>query len=125
MLGEGTVMKTFAWTLALALVACGGIVPSAAAQGRTLGQTVDDVTLTAAVKAKLVADRAQNLFKVDVDSVNGVIRLKGTVVTEGDRIEAERLARRTSGVRDVINELRVEARAGDTLREPAASPRTQ
>lgn len=110
-------MKVLAWTLAIVFVAGSGIVPIATAQDRTLGQTVDDVTLTATVKTKLLADRAQNLFKVDVDIVKGVVRLKGTVATEDDRIEAERLARRTSGVREVINELKVEA--------PAASPRTQ
>jgi osmotically-inducible protein OsmY len=57
------------------------------------------------VKAKIVAGRARNLFKINVDTENGVVRLKGTVPAEADKIEAS---------------------AGDTPREPAAaSPRTQ
>jgi hyperosmotically inducible periplasmic protein len=119
-------MNVLVWTLAIVLAVTGGIVPIAAAQDRTLGQKIDDATLTAAVKAKLVADRARNLFKINVDTENGVVRLKGTVPAEEDKIEAERLARRTAGVRDVINELKIEASASDTPREPAAaSPRTQ
>lgn len=117
-------MKALVWTLTLALAVTAGGVPAATAQDRTLGETVDDVTLTARVKAKLVADRANNLFKVDVNAFRGVIRLKGAVATEDDRIEAERLTRRTAGVRDVVNELTVEGRA-EALREPvSASPRT-
>ena len=56
------------------------------------------------MKTKLVADRAKNLVKVNVDTHQGVVHLKGTVLSEEDKIEAERLARRTAGVRDVINE---------------------
>jgi hyperosmotically inducible protein len=110
-------MNRLVWTLALILALMGGLVPIAMAQDRTLGQKVDDATLTTAVKTKLVADRARNLVKVNVDTHQGVVHLKGTVPSEEDKIEAERLARRTAGVRDVINELTVEA--------GSASPRTR
>ena len=118
-------MNALVWMLAIVLAVTGGVVPIAGAQDRTLGQKVDDATITASVKAKLVADHPQNLVKVNVDTENAVVRLSGIVPTEAHRIEAEHLARRTNGVRDVVNELQVEARAGDTPRAPAASPRTQ
>ena len=35
--------------------------------GKTAGQNIDDTTITAAVKSKLVADRASNLTRVDVE----------------------------------------------------------
>lgn len=107
-------MKSLICTLAMILVVAGGLVPLAAAQDRTIGQTVDDATITTAVKAKLVADHPQNLVKVNVDTTRGVVRLSGIVNAEEHRIEAERLARRTGGVRDVVNDLKVEA--------PAAAP---
>jgi hyperosmotically inducible protein len=116
-------MKHLIWTLAIALTVTGGLVPMAAAQDRTIGTKVDDATITAAVKARLVADRPQNLVKVDVDTRSGVVHLQGIVPTEEDRMEAERLARRTDGVLDVKNDLKVQASADDTPRDPAASPR--
>jgi len=47
------------------------------------------------------------------------VRLYGKVPTAEDKFEAERVARRANGVKDVNNELRVEAsNAG-----PSASPK--
>ena len=64
-----------------------------------------------------MADRAKNLLAVNVDTEQGVVHLRGTVPTERDKMEAERLARTTKGVVDVKNDLKV-----DTA---AASPRTR
>jgi hyperosmotically inducible periplasmic protein len=115
-------MKRFVGTVlsVLALVASvtAALAPAASAQDRTIGQRVDDTVLTSAVKAKLVADRAKNMVDVNVDVKDGVVRLRGTVATEADKYEAERLAARTQGVKAVVNELT----ARDTA---AASPRTR
>lgn len=48
------------------------------------------------------------------------MRLQGSVPTEPDRAEAERLARGTNGVRQVVNELRIEARATGADRDDTA-----
>jgi hyperosmotically inducible protein len=47
--------------------------------GQTAGQYVDDRTITASVKSKLVADRVGNLTRVDVDTTNQVVSLNGVV----------------------------------------------
>jgi hyperosmotically inducible protein len=91
----------------------------AADTGRTVGERVDDAKITTNVKAKLGADSVKNLVKVDVDTQDGVVRLQGTVPTAADKAEAERLARGVNGVRDVMNDLRVEAPSAS----PSASPR--
>ena len=47
--------------------------------GQTAGQYVDDSTITASVKAKLVGDKIANLTRVDVDTTNKVVSLNGVV----------------------------------------------
>ncbi len=76
--------------------------------GTTAGETVDDATITAAVKSKLVADRAANLTRVDVDTNNGTVYLNGTVETAEQRARAEQLARQAQGVKAVVNNLQVQ-----------------
>jgi osmotically-inducible protein OsmY len=111
-------MKHLALALALGLAASATVAPHAAAQGRTIGQRVDDAAITASVKTKLVADQAKNLVHVDVDTRSGVVHLQGMVPTERDKIQAEQLARSTDGVVSVQNDLVVGSSG-------AASPRTR
>ena len=103
-------------TLLMVLAVVGG--PAQAAD-RSIGEKLDDTKITTAVKAKLAADRVKNLVNVGVETNDGVVRLYGKVPTPEDKFEAERVARRTNGVRDVTNELRVEK--PDT--SPSASPK--
>ena len=76
--------------------------------GQTAGQYVDDRTITATVKSKLVADRASNLTRVDVDTTNQVVSLNGVVQTADQKQRAEELAMQVSGVRRVNNNLQVQ-----------------
>ena len=75
--------------------------------GKTAGRNVDDATLTASVKAQLVADKAANLVRVDVDTNNGVVYLNGTVESGEQKDRAEQLAKRVDGVKKVVNNLQV------------------
>jgi hyperosmotically inducible periplasmic protein len=78
--------------------------------GKSAGQAVDDTTITASVKAKLVADKASNLTRVDVDTNNATVYLNGTVETPDQKLRAEQLARESRGVRGVVNNLQVQKR---------------
>jgi hyperosmotically inducible protein len=78
--------------------------------GKSAGRTVDDATITAAVKSKLVADKATNLTRVDVDTNNGTVYLNGTVDNAEQKTRAEQLARQANGVRAVVNNLQVQKR---------------
>jgi len=78
--------------------------------GKTAGQNVDDATITASVKSTLVADKAANLTRIDVDTNNGVVALNGVVESGDQKARAEQLARRVDGVRNVINNLQVQKR---------------
>ena len=78
--------------------------------GQSAGQNVDDTTISASVKSKLVADRAANLTRVDVDTTNRVVALNGVVESAEQKRRAEELARQVDGVRRVDNNLQVQRR---------------
>lgn len=75
--------------------------------GRGAGQTIDDASVTASVKSRLVADRAVNLTRVDVDTNDGTVYLKGTVESAEQKTRAEQLAWQATGVKNVVNNLQV------------------
>jgi hyperosmotically inducible protein len=76
--------------------------------GQSTGQYVDDRTITSRVKAKLVAEKATNLTRVDVDTVNRVVSLNGIVQSREQRTRAEQLALQVNGVREVKNNLQIQ-----------------
>ena len=75
--------------------------------GRTVGEAVDDKTILASVKTKLVADKPSNLTKVNVDVTNGTVYLTGNVESAEIKARAERLAHDVRGVKSVVNNLQV------------------
>ncbi len=78
--------------------------------GETAGQYVDDSTITATVKSKLVAEKAANLTRVDVDTTNQVVSLTGIVESPDQKQRAEQLAMQVKGVKRVQNNLQVQAK---------------
>jgi len=88
----------------LALVGCQAMT------GKTAGRNVDDASLTASVKSTLVADKAANLTRIDVDTNNGVVSLNGVVESAQQKARAEELARRVDGVRGINNNLQISSR---------------
>jgi hyperosmotically inducible protein len=84
---------------------------------QTVGEEIDDATITTKIEAKLTGDPDVSAFNVDVDTNDGVVRLSGEVEKAEAKAEAEKLARDTEGVRRVINDITVgEGRgAGDRL----------
>lgn len=76
--------------------------------GKSAGTNVDDATITASVKSKLVADRAANLTRVDVDTNGATVYLNGTVDSPEQKARAEQLAQQAQGVKSVVNNLQVQ-----------------
>jgi hyperosmotically inducible protein len=75
--------------------------------GRSAAANVDDAGITASVKTKIVADKAANLTRIDVDTSRGTVYLNGLVDSAQQRTRAERLAKQISGVKSVVNNLQV------------------
>ena len=76
--------------------------------GQTAGQYVDDTTITASVKAKLIGDKTANLTRIEVDTTNQVVTLNGIVESADQKAKAEQLARQVGGVKSVKNNLQVQ-----------------
>jgi hyperosmotically inducible protein len=88
--------------LVLATAACQSMT------GKSTGTNIDDASITASVKSKLVAEKAGNLTRVDVDTNNGTVYLNGTVESPEQRSRAEQLAWQAKGVKSVVNNLQVQ-----------------
>ncbi len=75
--------------------------------GETMGQNIDDTTITTSVKTKLAAEKGITLTRVQVDTNRGVVQLTGVVDSASDRSKAEQIARGVGGVKSVVNNLQV------------------
>ena len=75
--------------------------------GETMGQNIDDTTITTTVKTKLAAEKGITLTRVQVDTNRGVVQLTGVVDSASDRSKAEQIARGVGGVKSVVNNLQV------------------
>lgn len=82
---------------------------AAATAARDAAPVVEDAGVTAAVKTRLLADPDVAGLRIDVDTKDNVVTLTGTVKTAAQVAEAERIARETTGVERVINNLKVGA----------------
>ncbi len=102
-------MKTFlvAAAVALSLAGCAGMPGGQGGPTRTAGQAVDDVTIGTKMKAALAADPELSALKINVDTTQGNVRLRGEVKTIGLRRKAEDMARKIEGVKSVDNMLMV------------------
>lgn len=75
--------------------------------GPVVEEALDDATISAKVKANLIADPEVRALDIDVDTIDGRVTLQGKVATESQKAEAEKLARITPGVRQVLNLIQV------------------
>jgi hyperosmotically inducible periplasmic protein len=101
-------MRALAKTAAMLLVLVMATAACESMTGKSAGTNVDDATITASVKSKLVADKAANLTRVDVDTNSGTVYLNGTVESPEQKARAEQLARQAQGVKSVVNNLQVQ-----------------
>jgi hyperosmotically inducible protein len=76
-----------------------------------LGDTLDDAWIHMKVVAQLIGSTTTPERKINVDVVNNVVTLRGTVETAEQKAEAERIAKGTEGVKRVVNQLKVGAAA--------------
>jgi osmotically-inducible protein OsmY len=92
----------------LRIEAPGGL-PTDSERARTSGQLSDD-DIADRIAAKYYRDENVGGNDIDVNASAGVVTLTGTVDTEGERRRAVMIARRSVGVRDVKDDLKVESR---------------
>lgn len=73
----------------------------------------DDATITGSIKSKFLWNDHVEGLDINVDTYNGVVKLKGEADTSANRNLAEQIAQNTEGVRRVENHLTIEGEAVD------------
>ncbi len=76
-------------------------------QDRSFGTWIDDTTMTARVKSKLLANPNTKGMQIHVDTRSDVVTLSGNVASAEEKSLAEELARNTGDVKDVRNQLMI------------------
>jgi hyperosmotically inducible periplasmic protein len=91
--------------------------------GPVAQEVLNDAGITARIKAKLIADPEVAGLHIDVDTVDGRVTLNGKVASEDQRAEAEKLATRTDGVKEVVNLIQVAGKPSPPATPPAPRQR--
>lgn len=70
-------------------------------------RAIEDGRVTSKIKAKMALDETVKALDLNVDTKDGVVTVKGEVASEAERQRALALARETSGVKQVVDQVRV------------------
>jgi hyperosmotically inducible periplasmic protein len=97
------------------------VSPARTSEERSFGEVVDDASITATVKSKLLWGKNTDGMEVDVDTRMGTVTLNGSADNGASRELAGRMAENTRGVVSVDNKLVVnEAQPASNVKvEPA------
>lgn len=76
--------------------------------GKSVGETIDDSTISTRVKTALLNDPDVGGMRIDVDTFKGVVTLSGAVKSPAERDKAIAIARRIGGVTDVKSTLQIQ-----------------
>lgn len=100
-------LKTFCCLLItmlmLSLSGCGG--HSMYGSSPSYSTTTSDQAITDSIRAKLAADDLTKAYKVDIQTSDGVVVLRGTVTNPQIKRRAQAIAKNEPGVRSVVNEI--------------------
>ena len=97
--------KAPAWMIALLVI----LPLLVSACGKTVGETIDDATITTRVKTALLNDPQVAGLKIDVDTTKGIVTMSGIVRSRDEEQRAVQIARGVPGVEDVKATLQVQA----------------
>lgn len=99
-------MKKLILSTAIVLTTLMGATGCAVTSGQSsVGQYVDDATITTRVKTKFAEDKSVSAMRINVETLNGVVQLSGFATSETERAHAVSLARGTPDVKDVRNSI--------------------
>ena len=101
-------MKKTAMTLSLSgLLAFTTVGCAVTRDQSTVGEYVDDATITTRVKAKFAEDPKVSAMAISVETLKGNVQLSGFAKNASEKASAETIARSTPGVRGVTNSITV------------------
>lgn len=71
----------------------------------SVGQYVDDSTITARVKTRLAQDKQVSASRIEVETLNGTVQLSGFATSDTEKLRAAQLAREVPNVNNVRNDI--------------------
>lgn len=98
-------MRMICYVLSVAI--CIGIAGCASHPKNVAEERFDDTAITSKIRAKLANDATLHLFRINVDTRQGIVTLSGTLLTEDRKRRAAELAATVDGVQQVENLLQV------------------
>lgn len=99
-------MKTLILAAAVAVSAAAGLGGCAVTSGQsTVGQYVDDATITTRVKARFADDPQVSAMRISVETLNGEVQLSGFAASEAEKAKAGEVARGVPDVKSVRNNI--------------------
>jgi hyperosmotically inducible protein len=86
------------------------IDPEHSKESSSVSHIIPDSAITAALKAKFLADERINGLDIHVETINGEVTLVGMVPNESIKERAEAIANNTNGVKNIVSKLKVEGK---------------
>ena len=83
------------------------IVVKADAPGETMGEKVDDASITTQVKFALLHHKSTSALKTKVTTIDGVVRVTGDASTAAEKALVTKLAEDVRGTKSVTNDMTV------------------
>jgi osmotically-inducible protein OsmY len=85
------------------------IAKTPAQPDQTIGETIDDASITAQVKSSLMSHRSTSAVKTKVATTDGVVTLSGTAKNAAEKSLVTKLVKDIIGVTSVINNMTIAA----------------
>ena len=83
------------------------IASASAKSDETMGEKIDDASITAQVKSSLLSHRSTSAIKTKVQTTDGVVTVSGTAKNEAEKSLVTKLATDINGVTSVINNMTI------------------
>ena len=83
------------------------IAKNPAQPGETIGEKIDDASITAQVKSSLLSHRSTSALKTKVSTTDGVVTVSGIAKNAAEKSLVTKLANDVSGVTSVVNDMTI------------------
>jgi osmotically-inducible protein OsmY len=75
--------------------------------GQTLGEKIDDASITAQVKVALLSHHSTSAVNTKVATSEGVVTISGIAKNEAEKVLVSKLANDIKGVKSVVNNMTI------------------
>jgi len=83
------------------------VVKDSPANGETVGEKIDDASITSQVKYALLSHKSTSALKTKVTTTDGVVRVTGDAASDAEKSLVTKLAGDVRGTRSVTNDMTV------------------